>query len=110
MFLSIISIFLQLGSGYIKNALGQGVKAGVRVESSQSAKVFLNNEEKGSAPFQDDSLKPGDYLISLKEDEATSSAKVLWEGYAKLNEGTLTIVIRDLADKKENSRNGFHKI
>lgn len=107
-FLSVISIFLQLGSGYIKKALGQGAKAGVRVESSQSAKVFLNNEEQGSAPFQDDNLKPGDYLISLKEDEATTSAKVLWEGYAKLNEGTLTIVIRDLAveglnAKKENS-------
>jgi hypothetical protein len=110
-FLSVISIFLQLSSGYIKSVLGQGAKAGVRVESSQSAQVFLNNEQKGTAPFQDDNLKPGDYLITLKADEATSSAKVLWEGYAKLNEGTLTIVIRDLADqqagsfatKKENS-------
>ena len=102
-FLSVISIFLQLGSGYIKQALGQAAKAGVRVESNQSAIVFLNNEEKGPAPFQDDNLKPGDYLISLKEDEATDSAKVLWEGYARLNEGTLTIVIRDLTDKKENS-------
>jgi hypothetical protein len=102
-FLSVISIFLQLGSGYIKNALGQAVKAGVRVESNKSAKVFLNNEEKGVAPFQDDDLKPGDYLITLKEDEATASAKVLWEGYAKLNEGTLTIVIRDLSSKKEDS-------
>ena len=102
-FLSVISIFLQLGSGYIKNVLGQGVKAGVRVESNKSSKVFLNNEEKGNAPFQDDNLKPGDYLISLKEDIATDSAKVFWEGYAKLNEGTLTIVIRDLAEKTEGS-------
>lgn len=100
-FLSVISIFLQLGSGYIKNALGQGVKAGVRVESNQSARVFLNNEEKGPVPFQDDNLKPGDYLITLKSDD-TTAPKTLWEGYAKLNEGTLTIVIRDLADKKEN--------
>lgn len=101
-FLSVISIFLQLGSGYIKQALGQGAKAGIRVESNQSAKVFLNNEDRGTAPFQDDNLKPGDHLITLKTDE-TDLPKTLWEGYAKLNEGTLTIVIRDIAGKKENS-------
>lgn len=102
-FLSVISIFLQLSSGLLKQVLGQGIKSGVRVESNIAAAVFLNNEEKGTAPFQDDNLKPGDYLITLKENEATSSAKVLWEGYAKLNEGTLTIVIRDIAPKKEAS-------
>lgn len=103
-FLSVISIFLQLGSGYIKNVLGQGVKAGVRVESNKAAKVFLNGQEKGSTPFQDDSLKPGDYLISLKDETAaTNSSSLFWEGYAKLNEGTLTIVIRDLAEKPEAS-------
>lgn len=102
-FLSVISIFLQLGSTYIKKTLGQGIKAGVRIESNKQAKVFLNNEEKGDAPFQDDNLKPGDYLITLKNPEATESGGILWEGYSQLNEGTLTIVIRDIADKKETS-------
>lgn len=103
LFLSVISIILQLGSGYIKEVLGRNVKAGIRVESNKSAYVFLNNEQKGQAPFQDDTLKPGDYLITLREEEATDSGQPLWEGYAKLNEGTLTIVIRDLAEKKEAS-------
>lgn len=102
-FLSVISIFLQVGSGYIKQALGQDSKAGIRVESNQSAKVFLNNEDQGPAPFQDDNLKPGDYLVTLKADDLADPNKVLWEGYAQLNEGTLTIVIRDITDKKENS-------
>ena len=102
-FLSVISIFLQLGSGYIKNALGQNAKAGIRIESSKEATVFLNNEEKGQAPFQDDNLKPGDYLIALRNSNATDSGSLLWEGYAQLNEGTLTIVIRDIGDKKEAS-------
>lgn len=102
-FLSVISIFLQLGSNYIKNVLGQGAKAGIRVESNKAAIVSLNDEEKGPAPFQDDNLKPGDYLVSLKDEGASESAKLLWEGYAKLNEGTLTIVIRDLAEKNEAS-------
>jgi len=103
-FLSIISIFLQVGSGYIKKVLDQGVKAGIRVESNKQALVFLNSEEKGLAPFQDDNLKPGDYLISLKEESiATDSGNILWEGYASLNEGTLTIVIRDLAEQTSAS-------
>lgn len=102
-FLSVISITLQLGSGFLKGILGQGLKAGIRVESNLPAKVFLDNQEVGSAPFQDDNLKPGDYTVALKADEATTSAKVLWEGYAKLNDGSLTIVIRDIADSNESS-------
>lgn len=105
-FLSVISIFLQLSSGYIKSVLGQGAKAGIRVEANTSAKVFLNNEDKGPAPFQDDNLKPGDYLITLKENEAADPAGVLWEGYAPLNEGTLTIVIRDLVSEKKEASSG----
>lgn len=73
------------------------------MQSNISAKVFLNDMEAGPAPFQDDTLKPGDYAVSLRADEATSSAKVFWQGYAKLNEGTLTIVIRDIADSKDTS-------
>ena len=102
-FLSVISITLQLGSGYLKGILGRGLKAGIRVESNVPAKVLLNNQDVGTVPFQDDNLKPGDYVVSLKADEATDSAKVFWEGYAKLNDGSLTIVIRDIADAKEAS-------
>lgn len=103
MFLSVISITLQLGSGLLKEILGRGLKAGIRVESNIPAKVFLNDQEVGNAPFQDDNLKPGDYAVALKADEATDSAEVLWEGYAKLNDGSLTIVIRDIADTREAS-------
>lgn len=102
-FLSLVSITLQLGAGYIKEVLGRGLKGGVRVEANVPARVFLNNAEVGVVPFQDDNLKPGDYLISLKDNESTSSAKILWEGYTKLNDGTLTIAIRDIADKRESS-------
>lgn len=102
-FLSIVSITLQLASGYIREFVHKSSKSGIRVESNLPVKVFLNDKEAGSAPFQDDSLKPGDYLVSLKVDEATTSAQTLWQGYAKLNEGTLTIVIRDIGDTKETS-------
>lgn len=102
-FLSIISITLQLGSGTIRNWIGKGAKAGIRVESNVSSKVFLNGIESGPAPFQEDSLTPGDYEVTLKADEATDSASILWQGLAKLNEGTLTIVIRDIGNNKEAS-------
>ncbi len=102
-FLSIVSIVLQIGSGLLKRYVGPGAKAGIRVESNIPAKVFLNDMQMGSVPFQDDALKPGDYRVSLRADEATDSAKVFWEGYARLNEGSLTIVIRDIADDKDAS-------
>lgn len=102
-FLSIISITLQLASGYIREWAGSNAKAGIRVEANSSVKVWLNDAEVGNAPFQDDNLKPGDYLVTLKADEATSSAQTLWQGYSKLNEGTLTIIIRDIGKTKEES-------
>lgn len=97
-FLSVISITLQLVSGYIRELALKNAKAGIRVESNIPAKVFINDQESASAPYQTDSLKPGDYKVSLKAMEATTEAKTFWQGYAKLNEGTLTIVIRDIAD------------
>lgn len=102
-FLSIVSIILQLLSGSLKQFFGNGLKAGIRVESNIPARVFLNEAEVGMTPFQDDNLKPENYLITLKKDEATSSAQTFWEGYVKLNEGTVTIAIRDIADTKEVS-------
>lgn len=103
LFLSIVSITLQVSSGYIREFVGKSAKAGIRVESNKPAKVFLNDTEVGSAPYQDDNLNSGDYRVSLKADEATTSAKTFWQGYARLNEGTLTIVIRDIGDSKESS-------
>jgi hypothetical protein len=102
-FLSIVSIILQVGTGLLKKYVGPGSKAGIRIEASKPAKVFLNNEPVGSVPFQDDSLKPGDYHVSLKADEATDSAELFWEGYARLNDGSLTIVIRDISDSRDSS-------
>ncbi len=102
-FLSVISIILQLSSSYIREFIGKGEKAGIRIESNSPAKVLINGLEVGTAPYQDDSLKPGDYQLSLMPDVATDSAQSLWNGYAKLNEGTLTIVIRDIGKSKEES-------
>lgn len=102
-FLSLISIGLQLGSGYIAKILGVNSKAGIRIESNKKSQVLINSNAVGETPYQDENLVPGDYLIDLKDSEATASAKSLWQGYAKLNQGTLTIVVRDLAETKEAS-------
>ena len=102
-FISIISIIFQFGSKPLGKVLGIGSRSGIRVESSQKTTVFLNNQQVGEAPFQDDTLPAGDYLITLKQPESTLSAIVAWEGYAKLNPGTLTVVNREITDKKETS-------
>ncbi len=101
-FISLISIIFQFGARPLGKVLGIQSRSGIKVESNQKAKVFLNNQEKGEAPFQDDNLSSGDYLVTLKQDQASGSA-VLWEGYAKLNPGTLTVVNREITDKKETA-------
>ncbi len=103
-FISLISIIFQFGAKPLGKVLGIQSRSGIKVESTQKAKIFLNNEEKGETPFQDDNLSSGDYLITLKPLEvSSSSASVFWEGYAKLNPGTLTVVNREITDKKETA-------
>jgi hypothetical protein len=102
-FISIISIIFQFGSKPLGKVLGIQNRSGIRVESTQKTKVLLNNQEAGETPFQSDTLPSGDYLITLKTLESTPSGVVAWEGYAKLNPGTLTVVNREITDKKETS-------
>ena len=50
-------------------------------------------------PYQNENLTEGEYLITLQpEDDSTQSAKASWQGYAKLNTGTLTVVNREMED------------
>lgn len=103
-FLSIISILINFGYQPLIAALGLTPKAGIRVTSDQKAKVLVDNKEVGNTPYQDENLKEGEYLVVLKNDpEGSESGKILWQGYAKLYGGTLTVINRDLADNPSTS-------
>lgn len=100
----IASLVLVMRYGYrpLTEALGIKQRAGIRVEASKKASVYLNDKKIGNTPLQDENLTEGEYLLSLvpeKTREATSSAES-WKGYVKLNGGTLTLVNRDLEEDK----------
>lgn len=64
--------------------------AALRVESLPRSQVFLNDNEVGKTPFEDEKLTPGEYSLRLlPETSATFSS---WERKIKLNPGLLTYV------------------
>lgn len=82
----------------IERGLNLGQRAGVRVESSAQAQVFLDGQMLGQSPFQSDDLKPGIGLLELKAEGGKG-----WAGYVEFGEGTVTVVNRDLAETSGKS-------
>jgi hypothetical protein len=103
-FISIIALILQYGSDPLIKMMNLEPRAGLRVESNQKAKVYIDDKELGNTPYQNETLSQGEYKIALKkEDQATSSGEFSWQGFVRLNEGTLTVVNRELSDNRSAS-------
>ncbi len=102
-FLSVIAIVIRYGSKPFGQALGLIARSGLRVEASQPAKVLLNNKEVGVTPFQSDEFTEGEYLLSLLPSQDNPPSNFSWQGYVRLNGGTLTVVNRDLAQNTATS-------
>ncbi len=96
-FLSILSLVIRFGSLITTQFLGLKDRAGVRIDANNTAQVLINNQPVGQTPFQKEDLTAGEQLITLKTDTAT------WQGYVKLNTGTLTVVNRDLEPTEASS-------
>lgn len=96
-FISILAIGIRLGTKPISDFFNLTPRSGLRVESNKKAKILVNNKEVGNTPYQDENLSEGDYLVALKLDESTSSANLSWQGFVKLNGGTLSVINRDIA-------------
>lgn len=87
----------------LSQVLGVTSRAGLRVEANKSAAVSINDKQVGEAPYQDEDLTAGEYLISIKSPgEGSGSAELSWQGYVKLNAGTLSVINRDLSAKKSD--------
>jgi hypothetical protein len=103
LFLSFMALILRFAYQPLIKSLGLYPRAGVRIESNQKAAVTINNKQVGTTPYEDENLGVGEYLVSLNPTEATAAAKAAWQGYVKLNTGTLTVVNRELADTQSAS-------
>lgn len=96
-FISLIILTIRFGSVPLSKILGLEPRAGLRVEASQEAKVFIDQKEVGKTPFQGEDFSPGDHLVSMQVDSSN------WQGYVGLNNGTLSVVNRDLAQTPASS-------
>lgn len=91
-FVSVVFIILRFAPTFISQYLGIDNKAGIKVLSQpQDSQVYINNEEVGKTPYENEQLTAGEYTVKIRNND------FLWEGRVKLNAGTLSIINRDLA-------------
>lgn len=79
---------------------GDGGKAVLKVNSTPSATIFLDNQKLGNTPFED-KVTTGEYILKLIPQ--TSTSVVSWEGKIKLQANVLTYINRDLGETELSS-------
>lgn len=90
-FISLLALVVRFG-GQFYDFVRVKETAGIRVLSLPGeATVFINDQEVGKTPYQDDNQIAGAYAVRIEQAEAK------WQGNVKLVEGVLTVVNRDLA-------------
>lgn len=69
--------------------------AGMRVDATPKAKVFINGQFTSDTPFEREDLIPGEYLIRVEPLDKTTGI-LSWEGKVRLFSGSLTYVNQTL--------------
>ncbi len=96
-FLGFLIFFIKLTYVPIAHVLGVFNIAGIKVTSLPNSAVYLNGKSLGRTPIESDSLQPGEYDLRL------DSSQGGWEGKVRLNQGTVTLVNRDLSENIASS-------
>jgi hypothetical protein len=65
--------------------------------------VLINGQEVGETPYTDSNLQEGELLVDLKSMEESSISAKPWQGYVKLNPGTLTVINRNMEASAQTS-------
>jgi len=81
-----------------KDKIFKTAKAGLQVESTPQARLFLDGQEVGTTPYQSGELREGEKVVRLVPEENLSP----WETKINLTEGTLSYVYRKF-DSSESS-------
>lgn len=74
-----------------------GNAGGLKVTSVPQASVFLEADNLGRTPFEDDKVKSGDYTLKLIPEDGGSEGSS-WQGKIKISANVLTYVNRELND------------
>ncbi len=94
--------FIILIIGLIKLVSGRSPRQGVlKVNSTPSASIFLDNKHKGRTPFED-KVDAGEYTIKIVPD-ATTTSLASWQGKIVVAPSLLTYINRDLAESELSS-------
>lgn len=98
----LIVIFLIAGLALIirSRVLKTRQTAGLRVTAEPKATIFLQGRHLGQTPFEDKSLKPGEFTLKLVPE---SEDLVSWEQKITLNPRVLTVVNRNFGESEELS-------
>lgn len=91
-FISFVLLFVRFAIKPITSYLGFNAKSGIKVTSQPTSQVYLNEKAVGQTPYLDENLKAGEYLVKL------SAGNANWMGKVRLNQGTLSVVNRELAE------------
>lgn len=89
-FLSILFLAARLSYQPLLALFGPPPKAGLKITSLPSATVLIDGKEAGRTPYEDQSLKEGQYLVQLRDGNSS------WQDRIRLNRGTWTVVNREL--------------
>ena len=82
--------------------VGRNKKAGLYIETTPKAEVFLNDIQQGSTPFDREDLKAQEYKIRLEPE----GDLLPWEGRVTLVAGRKTVISREFATSEDLS-SGF---
>ncbi len=102
--LVMVALLLIILGGYflVRGIFSQrGGQAVLKVDSTPTATVFLNDENKGTTPFTGN-ITPGEYTLKLIPESSTETA-VSWENKIITTAGQLTYVNRILGDSELTS-------
>lgn len=102
--LLIAALILILVGGYLllRSVFGRGGgQAVLKVDAQPTATLFINDENKGTTPFEGN-ITPGEYTVKLIP-ESTTENIVSWESKVVTTAGQLTYVNRVLGDSELTS-------
>jgi len=89
---SVLILVARFGIEPLAKMLGYPPRAGLKVASTPTATVFINDKEVGQTPYQDENLSSREYKIRLSTEIGN------WQGIIKLNSGTISLVNREIVE------------
>ena len=78
-----------------KNNLFNKKPAGLEINTSPSARVYLDGKDMGSTPYANKAMKPGNYTVKLIPDSGVSSSA--YETKVNLVSATSTFISRSFS-------------